>query len=113
MKTWISAWKNNGFFNTRGKVIKNADIIRCTSIQLDIRASYPQKVHLQYVKDYSGDVGTDGVYATIMANRGTLWPAVEDRDWEALATKLSDQLEKSSDETSGEDPAPMEVDRKS
>jgi hypothetical protein len=55
---------------------------------------YPQKIRLQHVKGHSGDVGNDG--ADAMANIGTLLPVVEDRDWEALEMKLSEQLEKGS-----------------
>ena len=106
MKTWIFKWKKNGFRSAQGAAVKNAGIIRCTSIQLDIRASYPQKIRLQYVKGHSGDVGNDG--ADDMANRGTLLPALEDRDWEALEMELS-ELEKSSVETNGVKPVPLEV----
>ena len=107
LKTWIFKWKQNGFLSAQGEAVKNAGIIRCTSIQLNIRASYPQKIRLQYVKGHSGDVGNDG--ADAMANRGTLLPAVEERDWEALEMKLSEQLEKGSVETNGVEPVPMEV----
>ena len=105
LKTWIFKWKQNGFLSARGEAVKNAGIIRCTSIQLNIRASYPQKIRLQYVKGHSGDVGNDG--ADAMANRGTLLPAVEERDWEALEMKLSEQLKKGSAETNGVEPVPM------
>jgi len=44
-----------------------------------------------------------------MANIGTLLPAVEDRDWESLEMKLTEQLEKSSVATNGVDPVSMEV----
>ena len=96
----------NGFLSAKGEAVKNAGIIRCTSIQLNIRARYPQRIRLQYVKGHSGNVGNDG--ADAMANRGTLLPAVEDRDWDALEVKLT-ELEKSSVETNDVDPAPMEV----
>jgi len=43
-----------------------------------------------------------------MANRGTLLPAVEERDWDALEMKLK-EMEKISVETNGVDPVPMEV----
>jgi hypothetical protein len=102
LKTWIFKWKENGFLSAGGNAVKNAGIIRCTSIQLNIRASYPQKIRLQHVKGHSGDVGNDG--ADAMANRGTLLPAVEDRDWEALEMKLSGFVE-----TNGVKPVPMEV----
>lgn len=107
MKTWIFRWKDNGFLSARGEAVKNAGIIRCTSIQLNIRASYPQKIRLQYVKGHSGDVGNDG--ADDMANRGTMLPTVEERDWEALEMKLSEQLEKGFVETNGVERVPMEV----
>lgn len=107
LKTWIFKWKKNGFLSARGEAVKNAGIIRCTSIQLNIRARYPQKIRLQHVKGHSGDVGNDG--ADDMANRGTLLPTVEDRDWEALEMELSEQLEKSFVETNGAEPVPMEV----
>ena len=107
MQTWIFKWKKNGFFSAKGEAVKNSGIIRCTSIQLNIRASYPQKIRLQYVKGHSGNVGNDG--ADAMANRGTLLPAVEERDWDALEMKLTEQLEKSSVEPNGVDPEPMEV----
>ena len=107
LKTWIFKWMKNGFLSARGEAVKNAGIIRCTSIQLNIRACYPQKIRLQYVKGHSGDVGNDG--ADAMANRGTLLPEVEERDWEALEMKLSEQLQKSHVETNGVEPAPMEV----
>ena len=106
METWIFKWEKNGFFSAQGEPVKNAGIIRCTSIQLNIRASYPQEIRLQYAKGHSGDVGNDG--ADAMANMGTLLPAVEDRDWEALELKLLEQLEKT---FVGADPAPVEVDR--
>ena len=107
MKTWIFKWKKNGFLSAQGEPVKNAGIIRCTSLQLNIRASYPQKIRLQYIKGHSGDVGNDG--ADAMANRGTLLPPVEDRDWETLEMNLSKQLEKSPVETNGVEPAPMDV----
>lgn len=107
LKTWIFKWKANGFRNAQGEAVKNAGIIRCTSIQLDIRARYRQKVRLQYVKGHSGDVGNDG--ADAMANRGALLPAVKERDWEALEMKLSEQFEQSSVETSGVELVPLEV----
>ena len=44
-----------------------------------------------------------------MANIGTLLPTVEERDWEALEMKLSEQLEKSSVGIIGVEPVPMEV----
>ena len=99
MKTWIFKWKKNGFLSAQGEAVKNAGIIRCTSIQLNIRASYPQKIRLQHVKGHSGDVGNDA--ADVMANRGTLLPAVKDRDWDALEVKLSEQLKKSSVKPNG------------
>jgi len=101
LKTWIFKWKKNGFLSAQGEAVKNAGIIRCTSIQLNMRASYPQKIRLQHVKGHSGDAGNDG--ADAMANIGTLLPAVEDRDWEALEKILSEQLEKGSFETNGVD----------
>jgi ribonuclease HI len=107
LKSWIFKWKKNGFRNAQGEAVKNAGIIRCTSIQLDIRARYGQKIRLQHVKGHSGDVGNDG--ADAMANRGALLPAVKERDWEALELKLLEQLEQSSVETSGVEPVPMEV----
>ncbi|KAF8807925.1 ribonuclease H-like protein [Phlegmacium glaucopus] len=107
LKTWIFKWKANGFRNAQGEAVKNAGIIRCTSIQLDIRARYQQKILLQYVKGHSGDVGNDG--ADALANRGTLLPPVKERDWEALEIKLSEQFEHISVETSGIEPVPMEV----
>lgn len=107
METWIYKWKKNGFLSSKGEAVKNAGIIRCTYIQLSIRASYPQKIRLQHVKGHSGDVGNDG--ADAMANRGTLLPAVEDRDWEALEMELLKQSEKCSAETNSVDAVPMEV----
>ena len=107
LKTWIFKWKKNGFRNAQGEAVKNAGIIRCISVQLAIRAHYRQKIRLQYVKGHSGDVGNDG--ADAMANRGTLLPAVKERDWEALELKLSEQLEQSSVETSDVAPTPTEV----
>ena len=97
----------NGFLSARGEAVKNAGIIRCTSMQLNIRASHPQKIRLQHVKGHSGDVGNDG--ADAMANIGTLLPTVEDRDWEALEMKLKEQLEKGSVETNGVEPVLAEV----
>ena len=44
-----------------------------------------------------------------MANRGTLLPVVEESDWDALEMKLTEQLEKSSVDTNGVDPEPIEV----
>jgi RNase H len=105
LKTWIYRWKQNGFRNAQGETVKNAGIIRCTSIQLDIRARYPQRIRLQYVKGHSGDIGNDG--ADAMANGGTLLPAVEERDWAALERKLSEQLEQGSVETSDIEPQPL------
>ena len=105
--TWIFKWKVNGFRNAQGEAVKNAGIIRCISIQLDIRARYGQKIRLQYIKGHSGDIGNDG--ADAMANRGTLLPAVKERDWEALEMELSEQLERSSVETRGIEPIPVEV----
>jgi len=107
LMSWIFKWKRNGFRNAQGEPVKNAGIIRCTSIYLEIRARYRQKIRLQHVKGHSGDVGNDG--ADSLANRGALLPAVKERDWEALALKLSEQLEQSSVETSGIEPVPMEV----
>ena len=107
MKTcqWIFKWKKNGFLSAKGEAVKNS--VPCTSIQLNIRASYTQKIRLQYVKGHSGNVGNDG--ADAMANRGTLLPVVEESDWDALEMKLTEQLEKSSVDTNGVDPEPMEV----
>jgi RNase H len=107
LKTWIFKWKKNGFLSAKGEAVKNAGIIRCTSIQLNIRASYPQKIRLQHVKGHSGDVGNDG--ADALANIGTLLPTVEERDWDALEIKLTEQLEKISVETNDVDPAPIDV----
>ena len=107
LKTWIYRWKTNGFRNAQGETVKNAGIIRCASIQLDIRARYPQRIRLQYVKGHSGDIGNDG--ADAMANGGTLLPAVKERDWAALERKLSEQLEQGSVETSDIEPLPLEV----
>lgn len=107
LKTWIFRWKINGFRNSQGEAVKNAGIVRCTSIQLDIRAHCRQKVRLQYIKGHSGNVGNDG--ADEMANRGTLLPAVEERDWEGLEMRLSKQLEQCSVGTSDIDPIPVEM----
>ena len=107
LNSWIFKWKRNGFRNAQGEAVKNAGIIRCTSIHLDIRDRNRQKIHLQHVKGHSGDVGNDG--ADALANRGALLPAVEERDWEALALKLLEQLEQSYVETSGIESVPVEV----
>jgi hypothetical protein len=107
LKTWIFKWKKNGFRNAQGEAVKNAGIIRCTSIQLDIRARFQQKIRLQYVKGHSGNIGNDG--ADAMANKGALLPPVEERDWEAIESKLLELLEQSSVETSDVEPVPTEV----
>ena len=106
MNNWIYKWEKNGFRSAQGEAVKNAGIIRCTFIQLKIRERY-QRIRLRYVKGHSGDVGNDG--ADAMANRGTLLPAVEDRDWEALEMKLSEDLEKGPVETNSVDPVPMKM----
>ena len=107
LKTWIFKWKKNGFRTGQGEAVKNAGIIRCTSIQLDIRARFQQKIRLQYVKGHSGNIGNDG--ADAMANKGALLPPVEELDWEAIESKLLKLLEQSSVETSDVEPVPTEV----
>ncbi|KAF8167531.1 ribonuclease H-like domain-containing protein [Crassisporium funariophilum] len=86
-QSWIHSWKRNNWRTAQGEPVKNAGIIRCVSKYLDIRSRSGQRVHLQYVKGHSGDVGNDG--ADEMANRGVLLPQVKDRDWDALEHELS------------------------
>ncbi|KAF8956085.1 ribonuclease H-like domain-containing protein, partial [Flammula alnicola] len=81
-RSWIHNWRKNDWRNSLGGPVKNAGIIRCISLNLDIRSRLGQKVVLEYVKGHSGDTGNDG--ADLMANQGaTLYSAAE-RDWESL-----------------------------
>lgn len=72
--------------------MKNAGIIRCVSLYLDIRGRWGQKVVLEYVKGHSGDTGNDG--ADLMANHGAVLPIQPERNWEALERELKQQLAK-------------------
>lgn len=80
----------NGWTTKEGVPVKNAEIIRCVSASLSVRAKVGQRVHIEYVKGHSGDVGNDG--ADLMANRGCTMPLLADRNWKELEDDLEVQL---------------------
>lgn len=89
--------------SSSGTPVKNKGIIRLISAHLDVRRNKGHKVHLQYVKGHSGDIGNDG--ADAMANLGALLPEVEERDWDQLEKDLK-KIEKTSQVVKA---APIEV----
>jgi hypothetical protein len=91
-RNWIHNWKQGNWKTSQGLQVKNAGIIRCISLYLDIRGRRGQKVVLEYVKGHSGDTGNDG--ADLMANHGAVLPIQPERNWEALERELEQQLAK-------------------
>lgn len=73
-----------------GEPVKNAGIIRCISLYLDIRAKLHHRVMLEYIKGHSGDMGNDG--ADTLANIGATMPSAAERDWVALAHELQERF---------------------
>jgi ribonuclease HI len=86
---WLPKWQQNGFKTATGGPVKNVGIIRYLSAHLDARASYGQQIFLHYVKGHNGEEGNEG--ADAQANKGTMLPAVPERDWEKLESKLRKQ----------------------
>jgi hypothetical protein len=88
---WLPKWQQNGFRTATGVHIKNVGIIRYLSAHLDARSSYGQQIYLHYVKGHNGEEGNKG--ADAQANKGTMFPAVPERDWEKLELELREQIE--------------------
>lgn len=66
--------------------MKNVELIRYISAQLEVRGLRGQDVRLAYVKGHSGDTGNDG--ADLQANIGATKPLAPERDWAALEAEL-------------------------
>jgi ribonuclease HI len=90
-QSWLPNWRRNGFRTADGGSVKNASLIRYLSAHLDARALYGQQVRMKYVKGHSGEEGNEGADAE--ANKGTILPAVPERDWEKLEVELRERME--------------------
>ena len=79
---WIDSWIKHGWKNTKGKPIKNAELIRYLIACIYVREQNMQKVLFEHVKGHSGEEGNEG--ADKLAVNGTSMPPVEERDWVGL-----------------------------
>lgn len=69
MRSWILAWRKNGYRNAKGKPVDNADLFK----RLDALCAL-MRVEFVHVKAHSGIEGNDR--ADVLAKRGGALPAV-------------------------------------
>lgn len=91
-KDYLPNWKTRGFKTSSGGAVKNLGIIMYIDALLQERMANEQKVHFEYVKGHSGDVGNEG--ADHQANVGCELPLVPDRDWATLEAGVRKRTQK-------------------
>ncbi|OCH92247.1 hypothetical protein OBBRIDRAFT_751722, partial [Obba rivulosa] len=88
---WISGWERRNWFNSKGEPVKNASLIRYTAALIKARERKGCKVAFEHVKGHAGEEGNEG--ADRLAVAGSALPELPERDWDALAARLLEDVE--------------------